>query len=198
MHIPPWFDCWFTQMVHIALPTPMSPLTRSMPTVLMLAICLFLLPFFACLPVFPFISPLVPVYLFLIMHGPNPIPLYCMWFQHHIILLFLIQTITCYCSLRYNSTASSLVPHSHSGTFSWLLSSAIVPILVYKTSASHVHLLSLTSWIYWGFTPQCTIGWWLSANHLLWSRTLEHLKHCSTSFLSSAHLDSVHPLVMWT
>ena len=41
MHIPPRFDHRFTQMAHVTLPTSISPLTRSMPTVLMPAMRLF-------------------------------------------------------------------------------------------------------------------------------------------------------------
>ena len=40
---------------------------------------------------------------------------------------------------RYNSTALSLTPCPCSSTFPWLLSHAIVSILVYKTSASPVY-----------------------------------------------------------
>ena len=53
---------------------------------------------------------------------------------------------------------------------------------------------SLTSWIYWGFTPHYTIGQLQLTNHPLWPRTPAHQEHNLTSSLSSAHLDSVHPL----
>ena len=69
------------------------------------------------LPSYLFLSylPLVPMHMFPITHRPNPISLYCTRSQHHVTLLFLIWTITYYCSLRYSSIAvkaQGVLPHT--------------------------------------------------------------------------------------